>query len=83
MLLQNALMGRKHEAAVISAAFVGITLGSTTTAIANRIAVTQQYGAAHRAVIAVPLVCGFFIDFVDALAISLSSPVEEDKLTSV
>ncbi|GEO87042.1 hypothetical protein GCM10007920_29600 [Ciceribacter naphthalenivorans] len=71
MLLQNALMGRKHEAAVISAAFLGIRLDSTATAIANRIIVTQQYGAAHRAVIVVPLVCGFFIDIVDALIISL------------
>lgn len=63
-------MGRDYEAAVISAGFGGITLGSTATAIANMTAVTQQYGAAHRAFVIVPLVCGFFIDIVNALAIS-------------
>lgn len=63
-------MGRDYEAAVISAGFGGIALGSTATAIANMTAVTQQHGAAHRAFIVVPLVCGFFIDIVNALVIS-------------
>jgi ESS family glutamate:Na+ symporter len=64
------LMGRDYEAVVICAGFGGITLGSTATAIANMTAVTQQHGAAHRAFIIVPLVCGFFIDIVNALIIS-------------
>lgn len=64
-------MGRDYEAAVISAGFGGITLGSTATAIANMTAVAQQYGAAHRAFVIVPLVCGFFIDIVNALVISV------------
>lgn len=64
-------MGRDYEAAVISASFGGITLGSTATAIANMTAVTQQYGAAHRAFIIVPLVCGFFIDLVNAVVIAM------------
>ena len=63
-------MGRDYEAVVMSAGFGGITLGSTATAIANMTAVTQQYGAAHRAFIVVPLVCGFFIDIVNAFIIS-------------
>jgi ESS family glutamate:Na+ symporter len=63
-------MGRDYEAAVISAGFGGITLGSTATAIANMTAVAQQHGAAHRAFVIVPLVCGFFIDIVNALIIS-------------
>lgn len=63
-------MGKDYEAVVISAGFGGIALGSTATAIANMTAVTQQYGAAHRAFIVVPLVCGFFIDIVNALIIS-------------
>lgn len=65
------LMGRDYEAVVICAGFGGITLGSTATAIANMTAVTQQYGAAHRAFIIVPLVCGFFIDIVNAVIISI------------
>ncbi len=64
-------MGRDYEAAVISAGFGGITLGSTATAIANMTAVAQQHGAAHRAFIIVPLVCGFFIDIINALMIVL------------
>ena len=63
-------MGRDYEASVISAGFGGITLGSTATAIVNMSAVAKQYGAAHRAFIVVPLVCGFFIDLVNALVIN-------------
>ncbi len=63
-------MGRDYEASVISAGFGGITLGSTATAIVNMSAVAKQYGAAHRAFIVVPLVCGFFIDIVNAIAIN-------------
>jgi ESS family glutamate:Na+ symporter len=33
-------------------------------------AVAKQYGAAHRAFIIVPLVCGFFIDLVNAFIIN-------------
>ena len=69
VLLVFRLMGRDYEAAVISAGFGGIALGSTATAIANMTAVTRQHGAAHRAFIVVPLVCGFFVDLVNALVI--------------
>ena len=34
------------------------------------LAVTKQYGAAHRAFLLVPLVGGFFIDIINALAIN-------------
>jgi glutamate:Na+ symporter, ESS family len=64
------LMGNDYEASVISAGFGGITLGSTATAIVNMTAVAKQYGAAHRAFIIVPLVCGFFIDLVNAFIIN-------------
>ena len=64
------LMGRDYEASVISAGFGGISLGSTATAIVNMTAVAKQYGAAHRAFIIVPLVCGFFIDLVNAFIIN-------------
>jgi ESS family glutamate:Na+ symporter len=70
VLLVFRFMGRDYEATVISAGFGGITLGSTATAIVNMTAVAKQYGAAHRAFIVVPLVCGFFIDLVNALIIN-------------
>lgn len=62
-------MGRNYDAAVISAGFGGISLGSTPTAMANMAAVTQRYGASNLAFIIVPLVCAFFIDLVNALLI--------------
>lgn len=64
-------MGSDYEASVVAAGFGGITLGSTATAIANMSAVTREYGSAPRAFIVVPLVCGFFIDLVNALVIGL------------
>jgi ESS family glutamate:Na+ symporter len=70
ILLVFRFMGRDYEASVVSAGFGGITLGSTATAIVNMSAVAKQYGAAHRAFIVVPLVCGFFVDLVNALIIN-------------
>ena len=64
------LMGRDYEAAVITAGFGGIALGSTATAIANMTAVVQQHGLARRAFIIVPIVCGFFIDIMNSLVIA-------------
>ncbi|HHB13221.1 MAG TPA: sodium/glutamate symporter, partial [Chromatiales bacterium] len=71
VLLVFRLMGRDYEAAVVSAGFGGITLGSTATAIVNMTAVAKQYGPAHRAFVVVPLVAGFFIDLVNALVINV------------
>ena len=62
-------MGRNYDAAVVSAGFGGISLGSTPTAMANMAAVTKHYGASHLAFIIVPLVCAFFIDIVNAILI--------------
>lgn len=64
-------MGKDYEAAVMTAGFGGIALGSTATAVANMTAVARSHGAAHRAFIIVPLVCGFFVDIVNALVIQL------------
>ena len=63
------VMGRNYGAAVVSAGFGGISLGSTATAMANMSAVTKRYGASHLAFIVVPLVCAFFIDLANALLI--------------
>ncbi|MDX1335135.1 MAG: sodium/glutamate symporter [Gammaproteobacteria bacterium] len=62
-------MGKTYDAAVVSAGFGGISLGSTPTAMANMSAVANRYGASHMAFIVVPLVCAFFIDLVNALLI--------------
>ncbi len=65
------LMGRNYDAAVVSAGFGGISLGSTPTAMANMSAVAKRYGASHLAFVIVPLVCAFFIDLVNAVLIPL------------
>ncbi|WP_432467659.1 sodium/glutamate symporter [Agarivorans sp. Z349TD_8] len=70
LLVVFRLMGRDYQACVICSGFGGITLGSTATAIANMTAVSKQHGAAHRAFIIVPLVCGFFVDIFNAFAIN-------------
>jgi ESS family glutamate:Na+ symporter len=62
-------LNRTYDAAVVSAGFGGISMGSTPTAMANMSAVTSRYGASHLAFIVVPLVCAFFIDLVNALLI--------------
>lgn len=69
VLIVFPVMGRDYESVVICSAFGGITLGSTATAVANMTAVTREYGAAPQAFLVVPLVCGFFIDLVNALVI--------------
>ncbi|MDH5857296.1 sodium/glutamate symporter [Lampropedia aestuarii] len=71
LLVVFRAMGRDYESAVICAGFGGIALGSTATAIGNMTAVTRQYGAAHKAFIVVPLVCGFVIDLANALVIGI------------
>lgn len=64
------VLGRDYEASVIAAGFTGVTLGTTATAIVSMTAVTKQYGAAHRAFLLIPLVGGFFIDIINAIAIN-------------
>lgn len=71
ILVVFKVMGRDYEAAVMCSGFGGIALGSTATAIANMSAVTRAYGNAPRAFIVVPLVCGFFIDLINAFIIGL------------
>ena len=71
MVVVFRAMGCDYDAAVISAGFGGITLGTTATAIANMTAVTQLHGAAHRAFVIVPLVGGFFIDLINAAIVSV------------
>ena len=63
------LMGKSYDAAVMVAGFVGVSLGATPVAMANMAAITQRFGASHRAFIVLPLVSAFFIDLANALLI--------------
>ena len=62
-------MGKNYDAAVICTGFIGFTLGSTPTAMANMTAVTQKYGMSTLAFIVVPLACALFVDLINAFLI--------------
>jgi ESS family glutamate:Na+ symporter len=71
MFIVFPMMGRDYQAVVISAGFVGVTLGSTATTMALMTAVAGEYGRAHLAFVIVPVVCGFFIDIINFVVISV------------
>ena len=64
------VMGRDHDAAVMSGGFTGFMLGTTATALAVMRALVERHGAAPRAFLVAPLVGAFFLDFVNALIIT-------------
>jgi glutamate:Na+ symporter, ESS family len=65
------LMGRDYESAVMSAGFCGFMLGTTANAMANMESLVEKYGSAPRAFLVVPIVGAFFIDFTNAIIITL------------
>ena len=65
------LMGRDYESAVMSAGFCGFMLGTTANAMANMESLVEKYGAAPRAFLVVPIVGAFFIDFTNAVIITV------------
>ncbi|RIY32831.1 sodium/glutamate symporter [Psittacicella gerlachiana] len=67
------VMGRDYDAAVICAGQCGFSLGATPTAVANMQSVTGHFGHSHKAFLLIPLVGAFFIDFVNAIAITFFS----------
>lgn len=65
------IMGRDYEAAVMSGGFCGFMLGTTANAMANMKVLVDKYGRAPRAFLVVPMVGAFFIDFTNALLITV------------
>jgi glutamate:Na+ symporter, ESS family len=65
------VMGRNYESAVMSSGFIGFMLGTTANAIVVMKTIVTKYGAAPRAFLVVPLVGAFFIDYVNALVITV------------
>jgi glutamate:Na+ symporter, ESS family len=66
------LMGRDYDAVVMSSGFCGFMLGTTANAMANMGALVERYGPAPKAYLVVPLVGAFFIDFVNAILITVA-----------
>lgn len=65
------LMGRDYESAVMNGGFVGFMLGTTANAMAVMRALVERFGPAPTAFLVAPLVGAFFIDFVNAIIITL------------
>ena len=64
-------LGKDYQAAVLSAGFLGISLGSTPTAIAAMTAVTKRYGPSPNAFVILPLASALFVSLVNVAAITL------------
>jgi glutamate:Na+ symporter, ESS family len=65
------LMGRDYEAAVMSGGFIGFMLGTTANAMAVMRTLVERYGPAPAAFLVAPMVGAFFIDFTNALIITV------------
>jgi ESS family glutamate:Na+ symporter len=65
------VMGRDYEAAVMSGGFIGFMLGTAANAMAVMRTLVERYGPAPRAFFVAPMVGIFFIDFANALIITV------------
>jgi ESS family glutamate:Na+ symporter len=65
------VMGRDYDAAVMAGGHCGFGLGATPNAVANMEAISTRFGPAPRAFLVVPMVGAFFIDFTNALIITI------------
>jgi len=64
------VMGKDYDAAVLAGGFCGFGMGATPTAVANMQAVTDRFGASHKAFLIVPMVGAFFVDILNATILS-------------
>ena len=71
LLVVFRALGKDYQAAVLSAGFIGISLGSTPTAIAAMTAVTKRYGPSPNAFVILPLASALFVSLVNVAAITL------------
>ena len=65
------VLGKNYDSAVITAGYIGSSLGATPTAMANMAAVTQRYGASPVAFIVIPIVAAFIIQVSNAVVIQI------------
>jgi ESS family glutamate:Na+ symporter len=71
MFITFRVMGRDYDAIVLSAGHCGFGMGATPTAVANMQAITDKYGASHKAFLIVPMVGAFFVDILNNVCIKL------------
>jgi glutamate:Na+ symporter, ESS family len=66
------MMGRDYESAVMSGGFIGFMMGTTANAMAVMSTLTERHGPAPRAFLVAPMVGAFFIDFTNAIIITIT-----------
>jgi len=64
-------LGRNYDAAVITAGYIGSSLGATPTAMANMAAVTQRYGPSPMAFMVIPIAAAFILQLSNAVVIQI------------
>jgi ESS family glutamate:Na+ symporter len=70
-LITFVLMGRNYESAVMSSGFTGFMLGTVANAMAVMKTIVDKHGPAPHAFLVVPLVGAFFIDYINAIVITV------------
>ena len=65
------LLGKNYTSAVISAGYLGSSMGATPTAMANMAAVTKEHGASAIAFAVIPIFGAFIIQVSNAFVINL------------
>ncbi|MBP1766344.1 MAG: gltS [Candidatus Aminicenantes bacterium] len=65
------LMGRNYESAVMSSGFFGFMMGTTANAMASMKTIVERYGRSRHAFLVVSMVGAFFIDFTNAVIITI------------
>jgi len=63
------IMGKNYDAAVLAAGHCGFGMGATPTAVANMQAITDRYGASHKAFLIIPMVGAFFVDLMNLVVL--------------
>jgi ESS family glutamate:Na+ symporter len=65
------LMGRDYDSAVMSSGFFGFMMGTTANAMASMKTIVERYGRSRHAFLVVSMVGAFFIDFTNAVIITI------------
>jgi glutamate:Na+ symporter, ESS family len=65
------LMGRDYQSAVLSVGFFGFMMGTIANAMASMKTIVEKYGSSKHAFLVASMVGAFFIDFTNALIITV------------
>jgi len=65
------LMGRDYQSAVMSVGFFGFMMGTVANAMATMKTIVEKYGSARHAFLVASMVGAFFIDFTNAVIITV------------